>query len=95
MTNTNTAADFNAILVDTYQGQPITRGMFEAAFNRVANQENWKLPVDAQAVLRTGLEIYTLHQAIIFFTGSVPKLIPLGADRYQVKAAGYYEACGA
>jgi hypothetical protein len=64
-----------------------------AAFHRVADEENWKLPVDTTVAKA---EVAILTVAIPFMTGSVPTFRRIGkTSAFAVRAAGYYAACGA
>lgn len=87
--------EMGAMLVDSFHGQPITRGLFKAAFEKVAPKENWKLPIDAEVDVAGDFEIYVLKQAVIFFTACVPDVRRIGPGRCRVVAAGYYAAVGA
>lgn len=63
------------------------------AFSLVANAENWKFAVDAVAdvdAMRAGF----VAEAVVFFTGSVPKVTRV-AGGFRFQAAGYYAAVGA
>lgn len=69
------------------------------AFDSVKNQQNWKLPVDAE--IPPDADLNLISEAVSFFTGSLPEFIPLrtpdtGSDiaGYRVVAAGYYAAIG-
>lgn len=83
------------ILVDFYQGQPITRADFRKAFDLVCDKANWKNPIAAEVVLEDDRAAYILKQAVIFFTASIPEFFNIGPNRFRVVAAGYYVACGA
>jgi hypothetical protein len=63
-------------------------------FDKVANKENWKMPIDATVAL-TDAEIAILTDAVIFYAGCVPSVTKLGNGRYRVQAEGYYNAVGA
>ena len=63
-----------------------------AAFNRVADKANWKMPVDA--VIDQWWHAI-IHDAVIHFTGSVPTFEPTSNGQLHVKAAGYYQTVGA
>lgn len=76
------------------------RSELETLFNRVANRENWKLPVNSIVDVKDDRELTGLREAVIFFTGSVPKFEPrsggsLPGCRYRITAPGYYAAVGA
>jgi hypothetical protein len=64
-------------------------------FDRVANPENWKLPIDAWI---PGSAFKMVAEAVEFFTGSELRVQggpqPL-TGRILVHADGYYAACGA
>ena len=86
-------------IVATVMGKQVTRGQLDEAFKRVQNPENWKMPISTSVDVNDW-EKALLHEAIIFFTGSVPTWIgrtgaTLPRCRYTVKAAGYYAAVGA
>lgn len=94
------AAEAAAQIVAQVNGRDVTRGELCIAFDAVANRDNWKLPVDKTV----DLDSYTLalvREAVIFYTGSVPTFEALtgtttsGVGRYRVRAAGYYNTCGA
>ena len=88
-----TLDDMNAMVVGEVMGQPVTRGELEAAFNRVANTNNWKDPI-AKIVTLDERGIALTREAVIFFTGSVPTFTRIGGE-YMVQAAGYYLTIGA
>lgn len=76
-----------------------TRGQLEDAFNAVANQENWKLPVDARVPVGQ-FTCEQVHAAVVFFAGCVPTFKveknPEDAGyHWRVRAVGYYAAVGA
>lgn len=63
------------------------------AFDAVAPADNWKNPICA-TVPAAALAITCA--AIVFFTGSVPTVRSAAAvGSMEVRAAGYYAACGA
>ena len=81
-------------------GRDVTRGELSVAFDAVANKRHWKLPINCVV----DLDAHTMamvREAVIFFTGSVPEFHSLsgtttsGVGTYRVRAAGYYETCGA
>lgn len=69
----------------------VTRGELSAAFKKVQNSENWKLPIYSSIDIR---DQEIVKNAIIFFTGSVPTFHWV-CGKTMVKAAGYYAAVGA
>jgi len=78
--------------VVTAQGE--TRGMLDAAFNKVAHPANWKLPIDAVLVTRQS-EMARIGRAVEFFTASKVMWTYLGGDTWRCRAPGYYAAVGA
>ncbi len=62
------------------------------AFSWVQDRTNWKLPVHAIIEPKDRLVV---EEAIVFFTGSVPRFTELPGGQLYVQAAGYYEAIGA
>ncbi len=90
-------ATANDILARTVDGRPLTRKQLMDAFNRVARQDNWKMPIDTTITLEP-LDREVVREAVIFFTGSVPKFEYAGCCgdlTCRVTAAGYYRTCGA
>lgn len=73
----------------------VTMADLDDAFTRVADKANWKNPIDAVVALHSDFEMLTLREAVIFHTGSVPRIDALGRNRYRVTAVGYYVAVGA
>ena len=73
-------------------GTRYSRDQLKAAFDMVANPENWKLevrgtiPAPAWDVVR---------EAVVFFTGSVPSYTVREDGRLDVTALGYYAIIGA
>jgi hypothetical protein len=67
-------------------------GQMRAAFDKVKNPENWKLPICAGVHKH---EIEVTRRAIMFFAGSEARFAPLRGDLYVVEAAGYYADIGA
>src|SRR5262245_44728559 len=89
-----------AQVVAEVNGRKVTRGELRDAFDRVADKANWKNPVDAVIDISGDAEMAMIREAVIFFTGSVPKFAPrkgakLPGCRYRVTARGYYLAVGA
>jgi len=69
-------------------GEPALR----AAFEQVQDRSNWKNPIDA--IIRDTAKA-VVCEAIVFYTGSVPKVTELGGGMIRVQADGYYVAIGA
>ena len=92
-------AKLNAKVVAHRAGHAYTLGELHRYFNMVCDLNNWKLPIDKVALLQTERDVYGMHEAVVWFTGSVPHLAvnrftPEGIE-YRVTAAGYYAAIGA
>ena len=64
------------------------------AFNRVCNKENWKNPIDT-TIRATEKDLDVIHDAIVFFTGSMADIWKVRKGMYRVQAAGYYLTIGA
>jgi len=63
-----------------------------AAFEVVCEPGDWRAPIDA--VIPPGNSLPLIAEAIIHFTGTVPRFFRVGTT-YRVKAAGYREGpCG-
>lgn len=71
-----------------------TQDELTAAFDRVCNTKNWKMPIN-KVVKLTDKELDLVYAAVIHFTGSVPMISQRTRDTYHVTAAGYYVAIGA
>lgn len=84
----------NQQVVATVLGRSVTRGELAAAFSRVENKTNWKMPIDATVGL-TDYERAEMAEAVVFFTGSVAEFEIVTGGQYRVKARGYYAAVGA
>lgn len=100
--NTDLQAELNEMneqVVAMVLGQPVKRKALEAAFNSVADENNWKMPIDAVVILASDAELLTLTEAVKFFAGCTPTYEPIRRAKkgcvYHVKAAGYYAAVGA
>jgi len=78
-------------VVDLVNGRPVTRGMLLAAFNKVADPENWKNPINAVIPLK---DRNIVDRAIKYFAGSVAKFSWCGNNSWYVKANGYYMDIG-
>lgn len=85
------AADFAASLLGGY-----TEAELSAAFSRVANKENWKLPIKSLLPSITShKERAKIAYAIKFYTGSVATFGKAPTGHLLVTAPGYYAAVGA
>lgn len=79
--------------MSTDTGTPYSREQLLAAFNKVCDKSNWKMPIDA-TIEDNDCDI--IREAVIFFAGCEPRFEPIhGTDRLRCKAVGYYEAVGA
>jgi hypothetical protein len=77
-----------------------TRAELSALFDRVADADHWKNPIDAVVDVAGDRELVGIFQAVEFFTGSKPTAQAvrggtLPGCRYRIKAAGYFATCGA
>jgi hypothetical protein len=86
-------AESYAQIVATVLGNEVSRGELAAAFNKVCNAENWKLPVKA-SVFANEQERAMIAAAVGFFTGSVATFKALKGGNYRVSAPGYYATIG-
>lgn len=94
---------FDAQVVDRIMGRDVTRADLSAAFNRVADRSNWKLPIVTEISISSDFEMETIRRAVEFFTASRATFTPVrvlracvpGVMLYRVEAAGYYAAVGA
>lgn len=82
----------NDQVVDSINGRSVTRGMLLTAFNKVADTENWKNPINSTIDAR---DQDIVDRAITYFTGSVAKFEWYLPGIRTVKANGYYIDIGA
>lgn len=81
-------------------GRRLTTEEMSAAFDRVKNSENWKLPIDKVIEVKDSEELEIIAEAIIFYAGSPSDAIPVhtkakaGHKKYRIVAAGYYACVG-
>lgn len=75
------------------QGNYSQRQM-NAAFELVKPKPHWKSRIDATIPAD---KIDGVTEAVIYFTGSVPDMIPIGknGNKIRVRAAGYWATIGA
>jgi hypothetical protein len=78
---------------DDKQPNGFTVNEMSKAFDRVKSAENWKYPICAEIDMAEGDE-RLITEAVIFFTGSVPKFVAKGGGRFLVLASGYYCTIG-
>lgn len=93
-------SEFSKQVVAKIAGRDVTQGELAAAFDKVADKANWKLPIDATVDLSGDADLATIREAVVFFAGCVPTFVPvvgaaLPGCRYRVRAVGYYAAVGA
>jgi hypothetical protein len=104
-------ADARAEVVSRTAGFAFTRGELADLFDRVANDDHWKNPIDKAVALTTSRERFGLDVAIQFFTGSKASfeilnrqtieqstragVVKVTITTYHVKAAGYFATVGA
>jgi hypothetical protein len=90
----------NDYIAACISGRAVRLSELRAVFNLVADKNNWKNPIDSTVVLGGDLTKALVHEAIVFFTGSVPtfrKISDASAaykSWYRVTAPGYYSAVG-
>jgi hypothetical protein len=68
-----------------------------AAFDQVADPENWKMPISAD--IPADCDIKLIDHAVTFFAGCMAEIIEIRDAEgmlagYHVEAAGYYNSVG-
>lgn len=103
-TDTKTIAELEEELQDEIVAR---RGTFEftrreltEAFAVIRPKDHWKNAIDAEFSTGTmptmsAREVAAVHEAVRFFTGSLPEITHLGNFRFRVKADGYFATIGA
>ena len=82
--------------MNTTQFSTPERDAHKPHFDRVCNQENRKMPIDAVVDLSdASVDLEKIRQAIEFFTASRASFRNVGGSKIQVTAPGYYRAVGA
>jgi len=76
-------------------GKQFTRTELKVMFDKVADKDNWKNPINSSTILRTDDEKELLLNAIEFYTGSKATIANILGTTYKVIADGYYSAIGA
>ena len=95
-----TIADTAAEIVAVEGEFKFSRVELQAAFDMVADPNDWKCPVraffttDTQATASERM-VAAVRQAVIFYTGSVPTITHWGNFTFKCVADGYYRAVGA
>lgn len=73
-----------------------SKAELEAAFAKVANSENWKMPIVAELPsITSAVEKAKIAYAVEFFTGSKVTFGKTAGGKWLIKAPGYYLAVGA
>lgn len=78
--------------VKCFSGKLRMQSALNAAFDKVADKANWKLPVEA--VIDAG-ELELIADAVVHFTGSELSSVTESEGKLRVFAKGYYAAVGA
>ncbi len=68
---------------------PERMALYDAAFKKVQNRENWKMAIKT-IVSGTDDDMNVIAEAIEFYTATVATVRPLGGGSYRVTAPGYY-----
>lgn len=88
--------EYERVVVERILGRYVCVAMLRSAFERVVpSNHHWKDAINARVVVADDFDLLLIRSAVIFFTGSVPRLTALGDNRYHVTAAGYYRTIGA
>jgi len=73
-------------------GVEYTRTQLLAAFERITNKDNWKLPL--HGTIKEN-EFDLVNDAAIFFAGSPLSILKRDGDMVEVHGLGYYAYIGA
>ena len=65
-----------------------SEAQLSAAFDLVADKENWQLPI--QAVVPADADQDLIREAVVYYTGSVAYFMPQDDGSWLVIADGYY-----
>ena len=95
--------DFNNEIVARNGQFVFTRRELEEFFDTVANEENWKMPINKIVRLKGSREILGTYEAVRFFAGCTPEFhftmtrdgLQEEGPMFRVEAEGYYMAVGA
>ena len=83
----------------TDQEYAIHHELMKSYFDRICDKNNWKNPINSLVVIGNKEEKKMFEEAIIYFTGSLPKFSrcswTFGSNMYRVTADGYYKTIGA
>jgi cytolysin (calcineurin-like family phosphatase) len=93
-------ADLQDQIVGQVLGISVTRRAASQAFDKVADPQNWKNPIDATIAFADDYELELVKFAVVFFAGCQAKVTILpafagGKTRARIRAVGYYVAVGA
>jgi hypothetical protein len=96
---TKSIAEGNAQVVDTFNGQPITRSQLSEAFDKVRPSTHWKDRIDAEVFVKNAEELALIQRSIVFFCGCHPTLTLVtenaAGQTWRVRAPGYWLSVGA
>lgn len=73
---------------------PYDVAQLKTAFQRVANKDDWKEPVDCDLLVADESDRDLLRRAVMMWAGSEPTFTHLGGQLYRVTAPGYREVIG-
>ena len=84
-------------VINPETGTRFSRAELKAAFDRVCNPNNWKMPIRGVMISAADREI--TEEAVIFFAGCRPEFREVTRPGFEgqlmVHAVGYYMAVGA
>jgi hypothetical protein len=87
----------NETKINPETGTKYSRKELKAAFERIENPTNWKLPIRGVMIPEADRDI--TNEAVIFFAGCVPTFRKPSRRGFEgqliVDAVGYYAAVGA
>lgn len=66
----------------------VMKSQLSAAFDAVANPNDWKAPIDAWLDIKSP-HLALVFKAIIFFTATNPRCVEADGQRIRIQAAGY------
>ncbi len=102
MVKTQQTVELDKQVVDTFEGEELTREDMKFLFSFVEDTDNWKNPINRQVNFQCGYpykkmqkSIAKIGRAITFFTGSVATVIQVSTYEYRFIADGYYKTIGA
>lgn len=93
---------FTAIPMTTEDGDTITvnvptslpsaarAAQYAAAFKRVENPINWKMPIDARVRVVSDEELDIILESVEFYTGTIATETPVSPGTFRITAPGYY-----